>query len=388
MSNLTLDENLIRPHKPEPLEGHTVVVLERVGEEGEKFHSLLEPGAERPRQGLIAYLLGKPNVYFAFAVDASKHRALSFSEQVEMAERPHNLELHFSLWYRAADPELLVASRTTDPLARVRRKVAEVITEEMAELPWDDVRHAFRAASSSVVSGTLPELKSFARDYGIAITSITLRGKFPPGAIAADTEIHAVREKGRVVRARMEVGEDLKNHRSNLRRENAGRDEEDRADAARREFQDMYVREMKDRVGGLIREAPGIVELGDLQRGISGMTGLLGHPSSNGPAAIGAGNGHPQPVLPPGGSGLPAVLAELVTLTQLSNDGQTRLVRGSLLHVVAEVVANDSSQVSAALADYARQARTAITDASPPADRLQALRALADPQQLRQRLYP
>jgi hypothetical protein len=52
------------------------------------------------------------------------------------------------------------------------------------------------------------------------------------------------------------------------------------------------------------------------------------------------------------------------------------------------VVASDSSLVSPALAKYAREARTAIDGASPPADRLQALRELADPQQLRQRLYP
>jgi esterase/lipase superfamily enzyme len=194
--NLTFDELLIRPHKAAPLEGHTVVVLERVGETGEKLHSVLEPGAERPRQSLTSSLLGKPDRYFAFAVDTSKGRSLSFTEHVETAERAHGFELHFSLWYRVADPRLLVSVRESDPLGTVRRKVAEVITGEIAELPWPDVWHSFRAASEFVVSGTLAGLKAFARDYGLAITSLRLRPTFPAGATEPDREIHGARERG------------------------------------------------------------------------------------------------------------------------------------------------------------------------------------------------
>src|SRR5688572_17898075 len=103
MKNLTFDEKLIREHRAEPLEGHTVVVLERVGDAGEKFHSLLEPGARRPRPGLLAMFLGRPNLYFAYAVDATSSRPLVFTQHVAMSERGREFHLQFTLWYRVSD---------------------------------------------------------------------------------------------------------------------------------------------------------------------------------------------------------------------------------------------------------------------------------------------
>jgi hypothetical protein len=390
MSNLTFDENLIREHKAEPLEGHTVVVLERVGESGEKFHSLLEPGDERPRQGLFATLLGRPALYFAFAVDATKARSLSFDEHVQMAERAHEFDLHFSLWYRVGDAQLLVATRTSDPLERVRRKVAEVIREEIAELRWMDVRESFRASSDAVVNATAAELKMFARDYGISITSLRLRADFPEREIDTDRQIYELRERGRLARERVDVGQEVRVHRSTASRETAEREEQDRAEAARREFQEVVTRETTGKFGDLIRGAGSIDDLGDVHRGISRMAGVLGLPtSSGGTAALPPVNGHhPPQQLPPGGTGFPAVLSDLVSLTQFRPEAQSRRVRASLLHVVAEAVADDSSQVSTELAACARRAHDEIDAASLPADWQQALHDLADPQQLHQRLYP
>ena len=387
MSNLTFDENLIRECKAEPLEGHTVVVLERVGESGEKFHSLLEPGAERPRQNPFVVLFGKPSVYFAYAVDASRGRSLEFTEHVQMAERVHDFELHFSLWYRVGDPQLLVATRTSDPLARVRRQVAEVVTEEMAEQPWGDVWHAFRATSESVVARTAAELKTFARDYGITITTLRLRATFSGGTLETDREIHAIHQKGRVGRARMEVAQDLHDYRSDLRHGSAERDAMDRAEATRQEFQ----KKMMEKYVELIGSAGSVDEIRDIQArlfgGSAGSPGTVGLPYQNGTAALGAGNGHAQQALPAaGGNGLGGVLAELVALTECRPDGKCRLLRSRLLHVVAAAVADDSTRVSQELADLARRARAEIDSAPLPSDQLQALHDLADPQRLRQRL--
>ncbi len=347
MSNLTFDEKLIREHKAEPLEGHTVVVLERVGESGEKFHSLLEPGDDRPRQGLIAFLRGKPSVYFAFAVDASKHRLLNFSSQVEMAEHAYDFELHFSLWHRVSDAQLLVSTRASDPLELVRKKVIEVITEEMAELPWASVRHSFRAESDSLVARTLAEIKNFARDYGIAINSLRLRATFP--------------ERSRVI-------------------------------GARETLHDRIAHETTEKYAEFIGGTSSVDELREVQAKMSGaspaLVGIHVYNDSNGGHALGPGNTAPL-ALPPGGNGLPSVLADLVTLTQGLTDGQRRLVRGILLHVVAAVVEDDSTRFSAVLTDFARRARVAIDDAADlPASHADALQAMADPQRLHQRLYP
>jgi|GEM_PF-2650995 len=389
MSNLTFDENLVRECKAEPLEGHTVVVLERVGEKGEKFHSLLEPGAERPRQNPFAVLIGKPSVYLAYAVDASRGRSLEFTQHVQMAERVHDFDLHFSLWYRVGDPQLLVATRTSDPLERVRRQVAEVVAEEMAEQPWGDVWHAFRSTSESVVSRTTAELRTFARDYGITITTLRLRATFPDSALEADREIHGIHQRGRVGQARIDVAQGLHEHRRSARRGSAEDDEYDRAEAARQEVQ----KKMIEKYIELIGTAGSADDIQDLQirlfGGGAGSLGAVGLPGRNGTAAIagGSGNGHARNTLSaPGGNELGAVLAEVVALTECRPDGKCRMLRSRLLHVVAAAVADDSTQVSQELADHARRASAEISSAPLPPERLQALHDLADPQRLRQRL--
>jgi esterase/lipase superfamily enzyme len=287
MSNLTFDEKLVRECEAEPLEGHTVVVLERVGEKGEKFHSLLEHGAERPRQNPFALLLGKPNPYVAYAVDASRGRSLSFTEHVQMAERVHDFDLHFSLWYRVGDPQLLVATRNSDPLEQVRRQVAKVVTEEMAEQPWGDVWHAFRPTSESVVARTMAEIKAFAREYGITITTLRLRGEFPKSAVETDLEIHQLQERGRVGKVRVDVSQELHEHRRTVRRGSAEDDEFDRAEAARQEVQ----KKMREKYIELIGTAGSVEELRDLQTRLSGGSagglGMAGLPGQGGSAALG-----------------------------------------------------------------------------------------------------
>lgn len=269
MRNLTFEEKLIREHRPEPLEGHHVVVLERVGEAGEKFHSVLEPGDAGPRRRLISKLLGKPSLYFAFAVDATKSRLLSFSEPVMMAERGREFELHFSLWYRVSNPQLLVSMRERDPLDRVRKKVAEVVTEEVAELSWADVWESPRASSEKVLLSTLHDLRSFARDYGIGITSLRLRPRF-------DSEIHTVHAPGQLGQARLDVKREIQRHRSSLRRENAEREEEDRPNAMRKRLHVTTVDKLEELLGSAGRPS-------DLEH----LTGMLG----GSPAIHGAGTG-------------------------------------------------------------------------------------------------
>ncbi|HEX6751038.1 MAG TPA: hypothetical protein VF092_27360 [Longimicrobium sp.] len=392
MDNLTLSEKLIREHKAEPLEGHTVVVLERVGESGEKFHSLLEPGSDRVGGGWLRALLGRSDRYFAFAVDASKARPLRFTEHVEMAERAHDFDLHFTLWYRVSDAQLLVAARDIDPLLRVQTKVAEVVTEEIAQLPWAEVWHSFRTASEFVVSGTLPELKTFARDYGITLTSLRLREQLPREATAVERKIHETREKGRYVDARRTVGRELKNRESDRRRENAARDGEDRADEARRERQDTVTRTTTETIGKLIATATSMEELAEIHASLGTgeeHTSPLLSRHRNGSCVLGPGNRESLAALPAGSSGLPGVLSDLVTLTdQLGLRSQRCRIQGALLHVVASVLAEDAGQVTARQADHAREAQQALAEAPQMAPgRFEALQDLADPQQLRARLH-
>jgi hypothetical protein len=394
--NLTFETNLVREAKAEPLEGHTVVVLERVGQAGEKFHSLLEPGDDRPRQGVIAFLLKKPNIYFAYAVDGSKHRLLRFSAPVQMSERAHSFKLGFNLWYRASDPQLLVAARTSDPLKLVRSKIVEVISAEMSDLPWTSVWQSFRAAADVVVAGTLTTLRAFARDYGIAINSLELRAEFSESAVAAEKEIVDIRDRTRVNAERLRAMQALKNERSDLRRGNAVREEEDRTLLAGRELQDVIRNETRDKVAERIRSANSLYEVAEVQRSIGVMPALPLYglaPQAGmqaGASPLGLGGGHAAAALTSGADAASVVLGELVSLTGFQPRSQARRVRGAVLHVVAGVLAeDDTGHDSPELAAWAARARLAIQGVSSLAQsQADALQALADPAQLRGRLDP
>lgn len=182
MSNLTFDSQLIRAHPLAPLEGHTVVVLERVGEAGERFHSLLEPGGEGPGQGVLAALTGEPGRYFAFAVETSGGMELELIEHVRSRDGGRGFDLEISLGFAVADPRLLVASRNSDPLQRVADRVGEVMAEEVSSLPWPAVSQSFEKASELVISRTQPALAAFAGEYGISITELRLARSTPDRA--------------------------------------------------------------------------------------------------------------------------------------------------------------------------------------------------------------
>jgi hypothetical protein len=392
MSNLTFDEKLIREHRAEPLEGHTVVVLERMGESGERFHSLLEPGDDVPRKTLIDYLRRKPTVYSAYAVDASRHRQLSFSASVQMAEHARALDLDFSLWYRVSDPHLLVASRTGDPLGRVRARVMEVVTEEMAELPWTEVWHAFRTTADRLVDGAMGTLKAFAREHGLSIGSLRLRPRFREEDIQVEGEIHRFQQKGRLGKVRVDVWQDLEDYRRQRKLDSAALEDEEAAMMARRRHWNAVTTATTDRIVGLIGESPSMAEVREVHAALGGPSGngfgLHVHGGAGGSGAIGPA-GPALAALPSGEAGLPGVLADLVAHTHFRPDAQSRRVRAALLHLVAAVVADDSLQLSPEVAEHARCARTEVDAAAHlPGPQAEALQALADPQRLRQRLYP
>jgi hypothetical protein len=343
MSNLTFDEQLIFKHEAEPLEGHTVVVLERVGKSGERFHSLLLPDDEPPRRPFRSLFGGKPDPFLAFAVDASKSRTLKFSEHVDMSERPHDLTLHFILEYRVSDSKLLVTCHRSDPLGAVRDQVAAVVADEVGELSWSNVWHSFRVARQPVVDRTLTELKIFARDRGISIIGVRLKADIPH-------EVEMLRQRMAAI-----------------------------GDAVTKELV------------GVVHGTSDWRDLGDRANIVgSGVprSGIHAAGSPNGSFTPAVGAGHALGSLAAGGDGLSGVLGDLLTLTEPITPPITRNgLLGSLLHLVAAMVVDDSTQDTTEQVRFASEARAAIADVSGiPADRHDALRHLANPNVLRERL--
>src|SRR5215216_3063593 len=98
MSNQTFEERLVRDHPAEPLEGHNVVVFERVGESGEKYRTILPPGTPLKR-GLLERLWPQGR-FFAIAVDASPDLHLDVNQHVVLEdEEAHRFDLLLDLYY-------------------------------------------------------------------------------------------------------------------------------------------------------------------------------------------------------------------------------------------------------------------------------------------------
>jgi hypothetical protein len=222
MTNQTFAERLIKVHSPEPLEGHTVVVLERVGDEGEKLHSLIRPGEDRARGSLLQRVMGSAR-FFAFAVDTAPELSVDFPAVVTLADHVSQFDLSIRIQFRVENASALVAMRNHDPLARIREKVAQVMVDEVGTLEWDDVWKDFRAAARRLVERNLAALDTFAGHYGVTVLDVgvsellpeqvtaTLRSRRKAeadareAAIQARLEIERLAEEERVAKARAET---------------------------------------------------------------------------------------------------------------------------------------------------------------------------------------
>src|SRR5690349_20842273 len=120
MENLTLIHKLIKPHTVDPLEGHTVVIFEKIGEAGEEFRFEIEPGMRKPKSpiGLLKWARGRRagTSHFAYAVTSDPELRLRFSTPVKMDTQAHTFTLVTTMAYSIAEPRLVVTRRNDDPL--------------------------------------------------------------------------------------------------------------------------------------------------------------------------------------------------------------------------------------------------------------------------------
>src|SRR5215212_5838964 len=165
MSNLTFEERL--------LEGHAVVVFERVGEAGERFHSILPPGTPLAKaRGLLAVFQAQVS-YFAVAVNAAPELHLNFRERVVLDdEAGHGFDLLFDLSYAAGDPRALAGHRNHDPLQQVRERTGQLLARDVSQLDWAEVLYGFAARAQTLADQRFPELRAFAAGYGIALHGV------------------------------------------------------------------------------------------------------------------------------------------------------------------------------------------------------------------------
>lgn len=109
---------------PAGRQGYHVVVLEQIGDGGNRFFASLKPG-ETLRLG--ERLLSK---FTAMAVDVRYARAFPIEGQFAARERGRKVTLRVNVRYRVTDARV-VAMETLDPLGELRDKVIATLNREM-----------------------------------------------------------------------------------------------------------------------------------------------------------------------------------------------------------------------------------------------------------------
>lgn len=398
MSNLTFDHRLLKEHTPDPLEGHAVVVFERVGEAGDELHSVLLPGGAPVRPGLPLPFRKRPE-YFAYAVDTSPERHLDFSESMRLADHVSEFRVVFNLAYAVADARALARARNTDPLRKVRDQVRVVITREVERLPWQAVWEAFPQHGAAVVNDCMEQLRAFASTYGIALRSLRLTVRLPEA-------IESLHQEERLTKARRERDQRVTNHDRVLDMQNA----ELTQTAGMVDGSSRLKAALTDRMVAAAEQG----DLGTVDDLITRLSTL--HPESGAGIGFGTGYGPAFGAVPgsgralEGGSttalpgapangarllssgggskGLGEVLADVLAATgAVRVRAQKHALQSALLHVVAELLVDDLGD-STATVRYAERARAAIKalDPSPGGGELETLKELANPEIVRDRV--
>jgi hypothetical protein len=216
MSNLTFAQKLLKPHTVDPLDGHTVVVVERIGTAGEEFRFEIEPGQRLPRSGvdLFRFLRGKSrnDKYFAFAVNGDPELRATFSAPVSMDDHIHDFHLLVELAYHVSAPRLLVQRRNDDPFKKVREELSAALRRGFAPRHWETVCGDFRDVEQEVVDQLLGPLVHFASRYGLAVDHVGLEPRLNDGDVAPWVEAErieatktTVQLQGELERARLTV---------------------------------------------------------------------------------------------------------------------------------------------------------------------------------------
>ncbi len=205
MENLTLAQQILKTHVGvKPVEGHTVVVLEKTEGSGEEYRFEIEPGQTAPktRLDLFQWLLGRRSErYFAYAVTGDPQLRTTFSTDVTLRTRIHTFALRITLGYRIGEPKKLVIHRNDDPLRKVREEIASLLRTEFAQRDWISILIDFPALAREVEAKFIGTISSFAATYGLSIAGIALDHTLPPDEIKRLREIEeAELEKDRIRR--------------------------------------------------------------------------------------------------------------------------------------------------------------------------------------------
>jgi hypothetical protein len=188
-TNLTLKSEIVRPvTEVNPVPGHDLVVFERIGTGGHRFHSLVPPD-QGLRKGLMG-MLGLTN-FVAYAVTQDSDLRYEFTHEVTTWDRVGSFILRCTLTFGVSDPKLLVEQLTRDPLKRLERMAGDLFVNAASRVDWTTIENQGLAFERQVLSSqsvnaagvqasNLTILRDFATGRGFKLRDVSLSVIFPP----------------------------------------------------------------------------------------------------------------------------------------------------------------------------------------------------------------
>src|SRR5882672_3664507 len=135
LTNLTLKSDIVRPvNEVNPVPGHDLVIFERIGTDGHRFHSLLPPEKEL-REGFMKRIL-RPASFVAYAVTRDTDLRYEFMRNVTTWDQAGSFTLRCTLTFGVSDPKLLVEQLARDPLRRLERIAGDLFGSAASRVDW------------------------------------------------------------------------------------------------------------------------------------------------------------------------------------------------------------------------------------------------------------
>lgn len=188
-TNLTLKSEIVRPVlEVNPIPGHDLVVFERIGTDGHRFHALLPPDQEM-RKGLLGTLgLTK---FVAYAVTRDSDLRYEFTRDVTTWDQAGSFTLRCTLTFGVSNPRLLVEQLARDPLKRLERIAGDLFANAASRVNWVTIENQGLAFERQVLSSqsvdaagvqgsNLTILREFATGRGFKLRDVNLSVVFPP----------------------------------------------------------------------------------------------------------------------------------------------------------------------------------------------------------------
>lgn len=212
MSNLTIDERIVREVPLAPLPGHVLVVYKRSEDGGKTFSTELDPEEQfrEEKTGWWKRLIADPPSYTAYAVNVNSHLQLNFSRRMLHQNGVNSCDILFNLEYSISAPRVIVTLLEDDPIEKVQGRVADLALEVISRHEWRLIKKQFDRVADEAIDHVNSKLNGWAADFGIKVHQVKLERQLLEGdvdvdkfAVEKEKETEKLREEKKAAQQRL-----------------------------------------------------------------------------------------------------------------------------------------------------------------------------------------